>query len=162
MKKVNVRDAVGMELCHDVTEMRDGFKGPAFKRGHIIEQKDIEKLLDIGKKTIFVWEPGAGEIHEEVAALRMASMAETEGAHYNGPSEGKMVLISDTEGLFRLDRNILQEVNDIDDITITALPDHYPVKKGSKLASMRIVPLTTKETNIACAEELCHKAEQCE
>ena len=29
MKKVRVEDAVGMTLCHDLTEMRDGFKGAA-------------------------------------------------------------------------------------------------------------------------------------
>ena len=56
MKKVNVQDAVGMELCHDITAMFDGFKGPLFKRGHIIAEEDIPRLLDIGKKTVFVWE----------------------------------------------------------------------------------------------------------
>ena len=30
MKKINVENAVGMELCHDITEMKDGFKGAAF------------------------------------------------------------------------------------------------------------------------------------
>ena len=37
MKKVKVQDAVGLTLCHDITAMRDGFKGAAFKRGHVIE-----------------------------------------------------------------------------------------------------------------------------
>ena len=87
MKKIKVEDAIGMELCHDVTQMRDGFKGAAFKRGHVITEQDIPKLLDIGKKTIFVWEANAGEIHEEDAALRMAAMAAVDGAHYQGPSE---------------------------------------------------------------------------
>ena len=36
MKKVTVEEAIGMELCHDITAMRDGFKGAAFKRGHVI------------------------------------------------------------------------------------------------------------------------------
>ena len=26
MKKVKVQDAIGMELCHDITEMNDGFE----------------------------------------------------------------------------------------------------------------------------------------
>ena len=41
MRKVRVEDAVGMTLCHDITAMRDGFKGAAFKRGHIIKEEDI-------------------------------------------------------------------------------------------------------------------------
>ena len=45
MKKIPVESAVGMELCHDITAMRDGFKGAAFKRGHIITEEDIPKEL---------------------------------------------------------------------------------------------------------------------
>ena len=75
MKKVRVEDAVGLTLCHDLTEMRDGFKGAAFRRGHVITKEDSPHMLDIGKRTVFVWEENAGEIHEEDAALRMAAMA---------------------------------------------------------------------------------------
>ena len=25
MKKINVEDAIGMAICHDITEMKDGF-----------------------------------------------------------------------------------------------------------------------------------------
>ena len=155
MKKVRVEDAVGMTLCHDLTEMRDGFKGAAFKRGHVITEADIPHMLDIGKRTVFVWEEAAGEIHEEDAALRMAAMAPVSGAHYTGPSEGKVLLIADTEGMFRVDTELLKEINSIGDITISTLPNHYPVKPGMRLASMRIVPLVTKEEQIIRAEALC-------
>ena len=94
MKKVRVEEAVGMTLCHDLTEMRDGFKGAAFKRGHVITEADIPHMLDIGKRTVFVWEENAGEIHEEDAALRMAAMAPVAGAHYTAPSEGKVLLLA--------------------------------------------------------------------
>lgn len=155
MKKVSIEDAIGMELCHDITEMKDGFKGAAFKRGHIICEKDIPHLLDIGKKTIFVWESNAGEIHEEDCALRMAAMAPVPQAHYTEPSEGKVLLFADQRGLFRVNRHLLNQLNSIGDITISTLPDHYPVEVGARLASMRIVPLVTQETQIIEAERLC-------
>lgn len=155
MKKVKVEEAVGLTLCHDLTEMRDGFKGAAFRRGHVITEADIPHMLDIGKRTVFVWEENAGEIHEEDAARRMAAMAPVEGAHYTEPAEGKVQLISDTEGMFRVDTALLREINSIGDITISTLPDHYPVQPGMRLASMRIVPLVTKEQQILQAEALC-------
>lgn len=155
MKKIPVEQAVGMTLCHDITKMVDGFKGAAFKRGHVIREEDIEKLLDIGKKTVFVWEENAGEIHEEDCALRMAAMASVEGAHYTAPSEGKVLLMADTRGMLRVDTALLQEINAIGDITISTLPDHYPVEPGARLASMRIVPLVTREEQIITAERLC-------
>ena len=155
MKKVEVENAVGMTLCHDITAMFDGFKGALFKRGHVIQAEDVPRLLDIGKKHVFIWEESAGELHEEDCALRLAAMAPVEGAHYEGPSEGKMLLKADIRGQFRLDKELLRKINSIGDITITALPDHYPVEAGARLASMRIVPLVTKESQIVQAETLC-------
>lgn len=155
MKKVKVHDAIGMTLCHDITAMVDGFKGAAFKRGHVITQEDIPKLLDIGKQHVFIWEENAGEIHEEDAARRLSQMTTVDGAHYGSVSEGKIQLFADQDGMFRVDKALLAAVNRIGDITITTLPDHYPVKAGDRLASMRIVPLVTEERQIAEAEALC-------
>lgn len=155
MKKVQVEQAIGLELCHDITEMRDDFKGAAFKRGHTITEGDIPKLLSLGKKQIFVWEEEAGEIHEEEAANRLSQMNIVDGAHYTNPSEGKVLLMADKKGMFRIDTELLKEINSIGDITIASLPDHYPVEEGMRLASMRIVPLVTKEEQIVHAERLC-------
>lgn len=155
MKKVKVQDAIGMTLCHDITAMVDGFKGAAFKRGHVVTQEDIPRLLDIGKQHVFIWEENAGEIHEEDAARRLSQMTTVDGAHYGSVSEGKIQLFADQDGMFRVDKALLAAVNRIGDITITTLPDHYPVKAGDRLASMRIVPLVTEERQIAEAEALC-------
>lgn len=155
MKKVKVEDAVGMTLCHDITAMRDGFKGAEFKRGHVIEEADIPRLLDIGKRTIFVWEEHAGEIHEDDAALRMAKMTAMDGARQSGPSEGKILFFAERDGLFRVNTALQREINSIGDITISSMPDHYPVKEGARIASMRIVPLVTQEEQIIRAEKLC-------
>lgn len=144
-----------MTLCHDITAMVDGFKGAAFKRGHVVTQEDIPKLLDIGKQHVFIWEENAGEIHEEDAARRLSQMTTVNGAHYGSISEGKVQLFADQDGMFRVDKALLAAVNRIGDITITTLPDHYPVKAGDRLASMRIVPLVTEERQIAEAEALC-------
>lgn len=157
MKKVDIEKAVGMTLCHDITAMRDGFKGAAFRRGHVISQEDIPAFLDLGKRHVFVWEENAGEIHEEDAAERMAAMAQVTGAHYTAPSEGKVLLMADSRGMFRANTALLEKINSIGDITITTLPDHYPVEAGARLASMRIVPLVTKLAQIEEAESLCAK-----
>ena len=157
MKKIKVEEAVGMTLCHDITAMRDGFKGAAFRRGHVITEADIPALLDLGKRTVFIWEENAGELHEEDCARRLAAMAPVEGAHYTEPSEGKVLLMADRRGMFRVNTRLLERINSIGDITIAALPDHYPAEPGARLASMRIVPLVTKQTQIEQAEALCRE-----
>ena len=155
MKKINIRDAVGMTLCHDITEMNDGYKGVAFKRGHVVREEDIDHMLRIGKQHIYVWEERAGEIHEDDCARRMAAMAPVEGARYTEPAEGKVLLFADNRGMFRVNRRLLNRINSIGDITVCTLPDHYPVEVGDRLASMRIVPLVTQEKQIIEAERLC-------
>lgn len=157
MKKVRVEDAIGLALCHDITAMVDGFKGAAFRRGHVITEADVPKLLDLGKRTVFIWEDNAGELHEEDCALRMAAMCPVEGAHYTGPCEGKVLLWADRRGLLRVDTELLRQLNSIGDITIATLRDHYPVEEGARLASMRIVPLVTQEEQILRAEAMCRE-----
>ena len=152
MKKVRVEDAIGMTICHDLTAMREGFKGAAFQRGHVITEEDIPMLLDIGKLQIYVYEPEIDEIHEEDAARRLAKLTDLPGTC---PSEGKIILSAPCSGMYRVDTELLHLVNEIEDVTICTLPDHYPVEKGTNVASMRIVPLVTKEANIRKAEELC-------
>ena len=57
MKTVPVTEAVGMVLCHDITEIVPGkVKGRAFKKGHIVRREDIPKLLKLGKEHLYVWE----------------------------------------------------------------------------------------------------------
>ncbi len=160
MKKVKTEEAVGLTLCHDITEVRDGFKGCAFRRGHIVTPEDIPHLLDLGKKHLYIWEENAGEIHEEDAALRLAALAPVENAVYTGPSEGKMTLTAMEDGLFRVNRPLLDAINGIGEITIVTLPDHYPVKKGMKLAGERIIPLVCQEREIEEAERLVREAER--
>ena len=154
MKKVKTVDAVGLTLCHDITEVRDGFKGRAFQRGHIVTEKDVSRLLDLGKKHVYIWDPQAGEIHEEDAALRLAAMAPVDGAEYSGPVEGKMTLTATRDGMFSVNKPLLNEINQIGEVTIATLPDHYPVTKGQKLCGLRIVPLVCQENEVIKAEEI--------
>ncbi len=65
LRKVKLNEAIGMVLGHDVTKIVAGkFKGPAFRRGHIIRQEDIPELLTIGKEHVYVIEEEEGQIHE--------------------------------------------------------------------------------------------------
>lgn len=155
MEKVRTEDAVGLCLCHDITAMVPGFKGALFKRGHVIQQEDIKQLLDIGKKSVYVGDIGEGMLHEEDCAQRLADMIRVSGTHYEGPSEGKMMLISNSRGMLRVNKKLLGDVNMIGDITIATMPDHSRIEAGDRLASMRIVPLFTRKEQIEEAEALC-------
>jgi hypothetical protein len=63
---INVEDAVGRVLMHDITcVIPEKFKGPAFKKGHIIRNEDVEKLKSLGKEKIYVFNINEDEYHEK-------------------------------------------------------------------------------------------------
>ena len=63
LKKINVKNAVGTRLAHDITEIRPGeFKGPAFRKGHEVCNEDICHLQKLGKSTT-----DARDLHELLA-----------------------------------------------------------------------------------------------
>ena len=158
MKKIAVEKAVGMILCHDITQIVPGkFKGRAFKKGHIIQKEDVGKLLELGKEQIYIWEPKAGEIHEDEAALRIARAISGENIEYDEPKEGKSTLKSKERGLLKINSELLYQLNSIKDISIASLPQNFIVERGQRLAGVRIIPLTTKEKNLIQMEDLCQK-----
>ena len=113
MKVVPVREATGMVLCHDITQIIPGkFKGPAFRKGHVLREEDIPRLLDMGKEHIFVWEIHAGLLHEDEASARMARAAAGSGIALLGPKEGKIQLVAEQDGLFKVNVPALHEVNE--------------------------------------------------
>jgi molybdenum cofactor synthesis domain-containing protein len=161
MKKIPVEKAVGMILCHDITQIIPGeFKGRAFKKGHIIQREDVEKLLELGKEQIYVWEPKAGEIHEDEAALRIARAVSGENIDYDEPKEGKSTLKSKERGLLKINSKLLYKINSIEDISVASLPQNFIVERDQKLAGVRIIPLTTEEENLIQIEELCQGGEK--
>lgn len=156
MKMIRVEDAVGCILSHDVTQIIPGeFKGRAFKKGHIIKAEDIQKLLDIGKEHIYVWEPQEGELHENDAAIRISELVVGEGvAKSEEIKEGKVDFFADRDGILRVDKEKLFTINSIGEIIVSTLHNNTPIKKGEKIGATRVIPLIIDEKPILKAEEL--------
>ena len=153
MKEVAVEKAVGTVLAHDLTQIIPGeYKGPKFKKGHVITEKDIPVMLSMGKKHLYVLEKDDTDVHENDAALRIASKAAGNGIKLTDPAEGKIELIAETNGLLKIDRERLYQLVAQDEIMFASIHDNIVVREGEKLAGTRIIPLFV-------AEEVMQKAE---
>lgn len=158
MKSVSVEDALGMILCHDITKIVPGeFKGVAFKKGHKIAKEDILKLLDIGKKNIYVWEMQEGIVHENEAGERMARAAAGKEILFTDPSEGKVSLLANCSGLLKVNYAALERINTIEEAMIATLHTDIMVEKGSVVAGTRIIPLVIDKFKIEQIENNCKK-----
>ncbi|WP_088187993.1 molybdopterin-binding protein [Desulfosporosinus sp. FKA] len=158
MKMIHVSEAVGSALCHDLTKIVPGkFKGAAFKKGHIIRPEDVEVLLSMGKEHIYVWEITKGTIHENEAALRLASAACGGNLTLTEPSEGKVNLISKERGLLKINMDLLYSLNSIDQIIFASRHNNTLVNEGDVVAGTRVVPLVIEEDKIIEAEAVLHQ-----
>ena len=156
MKVVKVEEAVGMVLGHDITEIVPGeFKGVAFKKGHLIKESDIERLLRIGKEHIYIFELGDDELHEDEAALALGDLLCGEGVHFTTPpSEGKINFKPDYRGLLKIDRDLLDEINDIQDISIATIHGNRSIELDDLIGGCRVIPLTIKKEKIEKIRDL--------
>lgn len=155
IEKIRVEDAVGLPLLHDFTAiMEDGFKGVLFKKGHVVEESDIEVLKDIGKDHIYVGELEEDQVHEEDAIDEISDNLFGANIEASDVSEGKINLTSKVKGLFVIDRTLLRKINEIGDYTITCKKSYTKVEEGDRLAGARIVPLWTERRQVERAKEI--------
>lgn len=159
MKVVPVQEAVGTVLFHDLTQISpENFKGVAYKKGHIIQNEDIPRLLDMGKKHLYVMELKDGLIHENDAALRMAKAAAGRGIVLSEPKEGKVNLTAAETGLLKVNSEVLCRVNEVDQVMFATLHTNQIVNKGKIVAGTRIIPLVIDEKHILAIQQMCENA----
>jgi len=139
---VSVDKAIGMALCHDLTQIIPGQKkGRAFKKGHIVRAEDISILKDMGKEHLFVWNLQNGLVHEDEAALMVAKWVCGDGITFSEPVEGKVEIRTTMDGLLKVKRSGVDAINSVGQIALATIHGNRQVKKGSIVAGTRIVPL---------------------
>jgi len=156
LKKIKVTEAAGMILGHDITRVIPGqFKGPAFSRGHVISEEDIPEFLSLGKENVWIMELGEDEVHEEEAAIRIASAIGGTGLQFSTPKEGRVNLIAKTQGLLKVNTALLREINSIEEILVSTLHNNTVCQPGRIVAGTKIVPLYTNEAKLKEVENIC-------
>ena len=160
MKKINVRNAEGYELCHDITQILPGeFKGAKFLRGHIIRKEDIEILISLGKENIFVMEEEDKEknlIHENDAAMFIVEKLNLDKEFFEISSirEGKINITAKEDGILKIDINTLNKINKIGEIILVTKYNNSYIKKGETVAATRVIPLLIEKSQLDEMKEI--------
>ena len=159
MKSIPVEKAVGLTLCHDITEIVVGeHKKAAFRRGHVVRPEDVPHLLRLGKENLYVWsDQPEGLVHEDEAAQRIAKAIAGENVSFGGPTEGRINLKADIQGLFVMDVDFLAALNDVPEVTIATIGALREVRAGQALAGTRVIPLCVAEESVLAVETICRE-----
>ena len=155
LKTVKVEDAVGRALAHDVTRIVPGrFKGPAYCRGHVIQPEDVPALLDLGKERIYVLDLEQGDVHEDEAAVRLATAVAGPGLRLSEPVESRVNLVATHDGLVRVDVGRLRRLNALGYVSLATLHDATVTRQDDTVAAIKPLPLVLSEEEVRRAVAL--------
>lgn len=154
MKLIKTQDAAGHVLCHDLTQIiRGEYKDARFRKGHIVTEEDIPVLLSMGKEHLYIYEMTPGMVHENDAVERLYALCANENLLRSEVKEGKIELTAACDGLFTVKSDRLLAVNSQEDIMIATRKGGTAVRRGDKLAGMRVIPLIIEDEKLRQAEK---------
>lgn len=158
---VNIENAVGYPLAHDITEIRPGeFKGPAFLKGHILKDRDLDHLRRLGKNHLYILKTENNEMHEDEAAVELANALCGSGVGWRGePREGKLALEATQDGLLKVDVDALFRFNMFGDVMCATRHTNTVVKRGQQVAATRAIPLVAPRRIVSSAVQAAHTAQ---
>ena len=159
LESINVNDAVGRRVLHDMTRIEPGqSKGAEFRKGQEITAGDVCRLQHMGRNRVYVEGgdgPGEGWVHEDQAAQAFAEAMIGPGAASCGdPREGKVTFKAATDGLLCVDFERLERFNLAPGVMCATRHDCTVVNEGAVLGATRAIPLFLPRTDFIKAMDV--------
>jgi len=154
MRLIKTTEAEGHVICHDIVQIIKGVtKDTVFRKGHIVCKEDIPVLLSVGKDNLYVWEKDDSMYHEDEAAQILYDICKNDYMKPSEVKEGKIDIIADADGYFKVDIKRLMDINSLGEMMIATRHSGFPIKKGDKLAGTRIIPLIIEKVKMEKAKQ---------
>ena len=123
----------------------------------------MRHLQRLGKEHLFVLNVAEDEMHENDAAHAIAKALMGNGVNIQGePTEGKINIVADKDGLLKINREALFAFNMLGDVMCATLHDNSFVKKDQVVAGARAIPLVVKRAVVDDAVMIAEKARKVE
>ncbi|MBL4906426.1 MAG: molybdopterin-binding/glycosyltransferase family 2 protein [Sneathiella sp.] len=148
--RLSLSDAMGAILAHAVEAGPLGL----LKKGYVLDAEALEAISDTGQETVLAAKLEAGDVPENEAALAIASPLAGKNVTVKTPFTGRSNLISDTSGIVRINKPLLNKINRIDpSITIATVKDFEKIDKNQMLATVKIIPFSAPSGHVDQATE---------
>jgi len=144
-------EAVGAFLAHAVDAGEFGL----LKKGTLLNELHLDALKAEGVENVLAARLEPEDIPENEAAFAIAEPAAGDQAEARSPFTGRSNIFATASGLVVLNRDLLKRLNKIDpSITIATVRHLETVQAGNMLATIKIIPFATKQTNLDQASAL--------
>ena len=137
----------GRVLVHDL--------GPDLRKGTILGEEHLDRVRRFGEVHVVELEPG--DLHEDVAARRLAAALAGPGLEAKPPVQSQARLVSTRRGLVRVKGDVVDAINSLGHISVFTLMDGQAVAVGEEVAGCKVTPVAVPGALIEEAERLCRE-----
>ena len=144
-----IDEADGAILAHAVR-----IDGLTLKKGDVVTPDRRKTLAEAGVRNVLAARLEDGDVGEDEAAARVAGRLAGLHVRCAAPFTGRVNLFAEAAGLAVIDRNAIDRVNAIDEtITVATLTAYRAVEDGDMVATVKIIPFSTREATLEAALE---------
>jgi molybdenum cofactor cytidylyltransferase len=152
---VPLSDAKGKILGHNIA----GANGQRLlRKGKPLTEDDLANLRALGRATVYVAIMEPDDVDENNAARRVAEAIHGAGLHLSGAASGRVNLLSDGQGILRVDVDRLAQINEREGITLATLLNHTPVQARQIVATVKIIPYAVPESIVSEVEVVASRS----
>jgi molybdopterin biosynthesis enzyme len=126
----------------------------ALDKGRALTADDVRRIAELPWKELHVVALQPGDVHEEEAGRRLATLLAGEGIAVEALSSGAHPLVARQRGLLELDTFRLARLNEIEDLAVYVRPSGYVAREGERIGGVKIIPFVTREERLVAAERV--------
>lgn len=150
LARLTPRDAIGHTVVHALKTDTG-----RISKGSIITKDHAAALEAAAITTVTCAVAAPGDLNENEAATRLANSLKSAGITPQTASTGRVNFLAEDIGIVRYDRDILHQINAVDEgITLALVQHNQLLAAGDMVATLKIIPFFVAETSVAAVEAI--------
>jgi molybdenum cofactor cytidylyltransferase len=150
---IPLAEAEGAILAHSLRlQTSGGGKAPLFKKGRVLSAEDVAAIGAAGLGEVIAAKLEPTDLHEDVAARRLAEACAGPQLTVTAPFTGRCNLVAAGAGLLVIDAARVDRINRLDEsITIATLPAFDVVEERQMAATVKVIPFAADAAALEAA-----------
>jgi molybdenum cofactor cytidylyltransferase len=146
-RTATAEDVDGRVLVHDL--------GPDLRKGTVLSREHLDRVRQFGEVHVVELEPG--DLHEDVAAKRLALALSAPNLEPQPPVQSQARLIAKRRGLVRVRSELVDAINALGSLSVFTLMDGQAVAEGEEVAGCKVTPVAVPGRLIEDAERIARE-----